>query len=166
MPRVCKICLSPYGREIVSLFKQGVRHTLVYDKYAEKMGYNSGARAFEAMVGRHIRDGHNSDAILIPSPPNSAMPITKATLENFGQKMLELGVAKAENTTPDQVKFQDVISAQRLILDSQKLKLSGDMMMKIMSKLFAPPGLAPIIEEGEVVHEPVQSGRSENSPVK
>jgi hypothetical protein len=53
--------------------------------------------------------------------------------------------------TGETVALKDVIQAQKLVLDSKKLKLTEDAMTAMLGKLFAPPTLQVI--DGEVVNE-------------
>ncbi len=115
------------------------------------------------MVPRCLKH-HNPGTIIVPTPPNSAQPVTSATIENFGKKFLELGMAKLETATPDQVKFQEVISAQKLVLDSRKLKLSEDALTLMLGRLFGPKLEKREFIEGEVVgDECLPAGRSKDS---
>lgn len=150
--------MSPYRNEIIGARKQGVPIGKLYVKYAPLMGYTAKKESFEQMLSRHNKDGHNVEAIMMPTAPGSAVAITPATIENFGQKMLEIGMAKIENADPNKVALKDVIAAQALVLNSRKLRLTEDAMMLALGKMFAPPELnKENAVEGEVV-DAVHSG--------
>lgn len=136
----CLLDTSPFRNEILAEFKQGRKSTLIYQKYAKKIGYTATPETFYRILYNHVRENHKVDAVIIPTGG-----LTPATLENFGQRMLELGMAKIANIDPNNpldlalgLKFKDVIAAQKLIIDSKKLKLSEDAMSIMLGKLFGP----------------------------
>lgn len=136
---ICKICVSPYRKEIVALHKQGYNSKDIYIRYSKKLDYKASPNAFYKLIYSHVKNNHKEDAVLVRGEANSSL--SAATLENFGQRMLELGMAKIETLDPTQVALKDVISAQKLILDSKKLKLGEGALMLMMRKMFAPPEL-------------------------
>lgn len=69
-----------------------------------------------------------------------------ATLESFAQRLLDLGMQKAETMSPDQVKMKDVIAGQKLLIEKQKVKLTEDSMILKMAELFGP-GVTGLIED-------------------
>ena len=143
----CFICLSPYRKEVVSLRNQGISYARIWRKYAVLMNYSATTQAFALILGNHIRSKHKSDAILIPGEGTPRI-IKNATVESFAQRMLELGIAKVDGMTPETTQLKDVISAQKLLIESKKLKLNEGEFAITMAKMFAPP-MAPI--EGELV---------------
>ncbi len=154
--RPCCFCVTPYRSEIIKLHTQGMPYNILYKKFTPLINYTSSYYAFLSSLKNHIKRKHNVSFLVLPGDITK-----KATLENFGQKMLELGMTKIEGMSPDQVALKDVISSQKLILDSKKLRITEDAMLLILGKLFAPPFLEfkkPI--EGEVINEP---GRNEIS---
>ena len=148
--KICKICLTPYRKEIAAAWNQGIKKKNIFEKYAPLMGYTGNFDAWYAMANRHFKENHKADAIILPTPEGSANKVTTATIEQFGQRMLELGMAKIEHLTPDQVKLKDVIAAQKLILDSKKIKMSEDAMTLMMAEFFAPPIEGKVLEEGKI----------------
>lgn len=134
---------------MVGLYNQGVNTGRIYRKYAALMGYTATQKAFYLLLKRHILDKHNVDVIILPQDSN--VKLTPATIENFGKRMLELGMAKIENLDPSQVPLKDVISAQKLVLDSKKLKMSENALEIMMSKLFGPQIDKSKVLEGELV---------------
>lgn len=127
--------------------------SVIYHKYREKIGYTKSAKNFYHTLRTHILNKHNPTYMIIPENVASA-----ATLENFGQRMLELGMEKISTMTGEQVALKDVIQSQKLILDSKKLKITQDAMMGMLAKLFAPPKLQVI--EGETIDEKIQLERT------
>lgn len=144
---ICRLCLSPYRSEIVKLVNQGVVFKRIYDKYAPLMNYTFGDRGFYMMTRRHIKDQHKEEGLIVPQTDNKVSP---ATIENFAQRMLDLGMQKIEDVEPDTIALKDVISAQKLLLDSKKLRLSENAMDLMLGKLFAPPQLNIIDGELEM----------------
>jgi hypothetical protein len=142
--RPCFICLSPFKNEVVSLRKKGVPALQIYNKLAKQMRYDKSEERFADCLTGHIRDKHLFAGLIIPENATRA-----ATLENFAQKMLEMGMEKISTMDSSQVAIKDVVSSQKLLLDSKKLKLTEDAMMGMLAKLFAPPKLQVI--EGETV---------------
>ncbi len=167
---MCRICLSPYRKEIVSAYKEGISSRRLYKKYAPLMNYNSKPASFAKILQRHIKDEHNEDAIVIPSAPDSAIQVKRATLEGYAMRMLDLGMAKADNSTPGDIKFRDVNQAVKLQLDAQKLKIAEDAMALAMAKMFGPPIAGEVIGEGveDAEYEPdgiSEPGREQDSGV-
>lgn len=142
---VCKVCLSPYRKELVTLINQGWSAGQLYEKYAPLMNYTSKKQSLYILIKRHINDKHSEEAVVLPQKGARA-----ATIENFGQRMLELGMMKLENATPENIDFKDITAAQKLVLDSRKLKLNETAFDLMMSKLFAPPELQVIEGEEDV----------------
>lgn len=106
------------------------------------MKYDRPKINFRTMVKNHIVKKHNVGIAVYEHGK-------KTTIEAFGTRMLELGMAKIEGMTPGEVALKDVIQAQKLVLDSKKLKLDEGAMMIMLGKLFGPTNLM----EGEVVEE-------------
>lgn len=146
--RPCMLCLSPYRKEIVSLYKQGSDTSKIYRKYNVLMNYTASPKAFYMLVRKHVTQNHNTDAIVVVDPTGN---ITPATIENFGQRMLELGMAKIQNADPSAIQLKDVVAAQRLILDSKKLKLSENALESMLGQLFGPKIDPSKALEGELV---------------
>ena len=140
-PRMCFICLSPYRKEVLALRAQGVPYLRIWKKYATLMNYPSSDQAFGILIAKHIRLAHKPQgSILLPQLKREGQ--TPVNIENFAQKMLELGVAKIEGMTPEQVQLKDVVAANKLLLESKKLKLNESEFQLTMAKLFAPPIIA------------------------
>lgn len=137
----CNLCLSPYRTEIISAHKQGVPIGKLYEKYAPLMGYKAKKKSLYIMIFRHIKEQHNPDAIYVPPPEGSVGKAGPATIENFGKRMLELGMSKIETMNPNNVQLKDVIASQKLVLDSKKLKLAENAFELMLGKMFAPPEL-------------------------
>lgn len=100
------------------------------------------------LVRKHVTQNHNTDAIVVVDPTGN---VTPATIENFGQRMLELGMAKIQNADPSTIQLKDVVAAQRLILDSKKLKLSENALESMLGQLFGPKIDPSKALEGELV---------------
>ena len=142
------LCLSPYRKEVTSLYKQGTNASKIYRKYNVLMNYTASPKAFYMLVRKHVEQNHNTDAIIVADPTGN---VTPATIENFGQRMLELGMAKIQNADPSTVQLKDVVAAQRLILDSKKLKLSENALESMLGQLFGPKIDPSKALEGELV---------------
>jgi len=166
MAGICKICLTPYRSEIEKAWKLGVKRVQIFRKYKPLIGYEGTESAFSSLMCRHWKHKNKAGAILLPTPEGAAQPITPATIENFGKKFLELGMLKLETAGPGDVKFQEVISAQKLVLDSRKLKLSEDALTLMLGRLFGPKieKVKREFIEGEVVEdECLPAGRGKDS---
>lgn len=144
---MCMICLSPFKREMVTLHNNGTPVSVIYKRYKDKLNYTASQTAFYQLLIRHKKGGHKGDALYIPQLDSQ---IKSATIEEFGKRMLDLGMAKIENLDPKDVPLKDVISAQKLVLDAKKLKVTEDAMTAMMSKLFAPKINPLEVIEGEV----------------
>lgn len=144
---ICKICLSPYRKELVSLFKQGYATTEIYMRYAKKMGYTSSKQAFYVLLKTHVAREHSTEAVLVPKEQG----VSTASIESFGQKMLEMGMIKIQGMNPEDVPLKDVIQAQKLVLESKKVKIGEGAMMLMMRKMFAPPELNTEVIDGTTV---------------
>ncbi len=150
---LCDLCVSPYCSEIVSAKKQGMMVKILFEKYAPLMGYKSPFHAFEVMLWRHIKKGHKSDAVLTVTPPGSALPVKRATLENYSKRMLSLGLEKAENTTSDTVSFKDVNQAIKLSLEASKIKIAENALELQMNKMFGSEIDPNKVIDGQVEEE-------------
>lgn len=161
MSRWCTICTSPYGKEVTSYWKNTFPKVKVFDKYKGLLGYTGEMKNFRMIMRTHILK-HNQpwrQAIILRNPKGDPVTVTQATVENFGQKVLEMGMAKISSMPPEDIKLHEVISAQRLVLDSKKLKLSEDMMMVMLGKLFGPE---LNIVEGEESKNEISDGRGQD----
>jgi hypothetical protein len=102
------------------------------------------------MVRRHIKEKHGASNItMIQFQKDSVVVQPGVTIESFAQKLLEMGSIKVQQMNPDEVALKDVIAAQKLLIEKQKVKLTEDQMMLQMAKLFGPQVPEPI--EGETV---------------
>ncbi len=158
--RACQICLSPYRRELVEAFNNGIPRKRIYDKYAPKMEYKASPSSFYLAIRKHVLGKHKCLGIYVPTASSEETGRNRPVdIETFGQRMLELGMAKVDNMDPESVKITEVISAQRLVLDSKKLKLTEDAMQLMMTKMFGPP---QEVINGELVNDITQLGSGEN----
>lgn len=148
----CIFCFSPYRKEIIELRQKKVSVFRIYTDYKDKMGYEASYVAFNKVLTRHMVQKHKSDGIIVTVPGSK---LTPHSIESFGKRMLELGMAKIESMDSSEVKLKDVIQAQKLVLDSKKLKLTENAMELMMAKMFAPPSIQmeDIVDpvEGELV---------------
>lgn len=142
MSQTCRICLSPYYDEIINLWNQKTPHVQIYHKYAPKLNYQESAHAFEALVWRCIRNEHKQKGIIISTTnaPDTAVKPSAVSISNFAKRYLELGMEKLSTMSSSEIKMQDVINAQRLALEEKKVKISEDVMMIQMGKMFGTPG--------------------------
>lgn len=154
MDKKCKLCLSPYRNEVLSLYKNRVKVPVIYRKLAAPMNYHSTMPAFRQMIVRHVKEKHKVQAVVLPNNKNG---LTRASIEEFAQRFLDLGMVKLSQIDPNNpedlknVRFREVVAAQKLFLDSKKLKLTEDAMGIMLGKMFAPPSLRGKVVEGELV---------------
>lgn len=148
MPQVdgrtlCRVCVSPYRSEIETMLRSPVKIGTITSKYAPLMKCTPDQLYYSLKA--HIKNRHApSKAILLAESGQS-----RATLDNFAQKLLEIGTNMIE-TDPSKVKLADVISAQKAVTDRQKLKLGESELMLKVARLFG--GLPePEVLEGEEV---------------
>lgn len=141
----CKICLSPYRDEIIELRKKNTPYKDIYKKYSKLMDYKAPVISFNQLVAKHIKQKHNLKVTVIPNE----LKKTVVNLEAFAQRMLELGTQKLDGMEAKDISFNDVLQAQKVVLESKKLKLTEDAMVSMMRKMFAPPEVNVI--EGTVV---------------
>jgi hypothetical protein len=141
--KLCKLCLSPYESEIKKAVKLGLRKIDIFRKYAPLMGYKSGYVPFVNMLQRH-RFHIKPDALIVPPAGQSFQK--KANFENLVKRITELGYAKVETMTPEELKLRDVWSANKVLIDMKKQNLEENKMMMSLAKMFGP-----VIEGEEVL---------------
>lgn len=145
----CAVCKSPQRKEIERLWKDrnNVRSKL-WEKFRPALVGVSSYESFSHIMHKHTRDKHaEQNEVVIAIQKNAGILAPEVTIESFALKMLELGSIKVSNMSPDEIKLKDVIAAQKLMLDKQKISLSEDMMAIKMAELFG--GVQPI--QGEEV---------------
>lgn len=143
-PGTCIICLSPFRDEIIKLFKNKVKMADIYTKYSRLMAYKSTQYSFYVLIKRHIDNKHLASAMVIQTERRIN------SIDEFGRKMLELGMIKLDTLSPEQVELKDVVAAQKLVLESKKLKITEDAMAVMLGKLFGPRLAFGDVIEGEV----------------
>ena len=166
MAQYCRVCSSPYRREIDEALKAGIIRRKIYDRYAPLLHYEYSEHSWGVMLSRHKNHKPYDGAILVPTPIGSAIQVKRVTLETYTKKMLELGIDKANETTPDKVKFQDVNNAIKLSLDAQKIKIAENALELQMAKMFGPTIQGEEVEEGEVEDGLHRTGRGEGKGVQ
>lgn len=144
----CILCLSIYRSELSALYTQGVSTVTIWEKYKEKLKYKAGKKAFYQLIRRHVTMNHSEKAVILPEESRG---VTSVTIEKFGQRMLEMGMQKIDTMTPETIQLKDVISAQKLVLDSKKIKIGEEAMLLMMRKMFAPPELNTEVIDGTTV---------------
>jgi hypothetical protein len=154
MVAICQLCTSPYRKEVLKAYKNRVKSREIFEKYKGLMGYTSNEVSFYQMVRRHLKNGHNVTAIIVPEELKKP-----ANLENLVARMTELAVVKVENMDPSQVKLNEVFQGHRVLLESKKLQLTEDAMMIALTKMFGPTIMGEEITEGEITQEQVLEGR-------
>jgi len=138
---VTRIHLSPYRPEIEKLLRQGVPKTVITRKYAplmnmKEVNFYKILQRYEKNRGKHANVSlANLTTGPIIDPGNGVIAQPSKTVEEFAAKLLQIGMQMAEEN-PGQVRMRDVISAQKLLMDKQKLKLDEQSMMLNIAKLF------------------------------
>jgi hypothetical protein len=147
----CALCHSPYREEIEKQWtSKKVPRTVIFNSYISKLPIKPSFGNFYGMVRRHIKEKHGASNItMIQFQKDSVVVQPGVTIESFAQKLLEMGSIKVQQMNPDEVALKDVIAAQKLLIEKQKVKLTEDQMMLQMAKLFGPQVPEPI--EGETV---------------
>lgn len=150
-PFNCAICQSPFRDELESLWKNPkVKRMQLYNKYIGSLPIKQTFGNWYAMMRRHVNEKHGkANQIIVKFNNDSELANPQHTVESFAQKLLELGMVKVQSMNPGDVAIKDVIQAQRLLIEKDKLKMGQDTMMLQMAKLFAPPGIV----EGEEVSD-------------
>jgi hypothetical protein len=145
----CKLCLSPYEPEIKKALKMKMRKIDIFNKYAPLMNYKSGYVPFVNMIQRH-RFHIKPDALIVEPVNVASNPVKKANFENLVKRITELGYAKVESMTPEDLSLRDVWSANKVLIDLKKQKLEENQMMMALARMFGP------VIEGEEVLEKEQ----------
>ncbi len=153
--RPCVICVSPYKTEIDALMRAGVTNPRIAEKYISKFLNNKSAATLVVQMRRHNKhlDQSRRVAVLMMPEPGVHPILPRASMEQFAQKLLEIGTKALLNleTNPDKVQMKDVIAAQRMLIEKQKLSIHEDALKLTMARFFGgfkpPPTL-----EGEVVN--------------
>lgn len=152
----CAVCKSPQRKTIERLWKDrnNIRKE-IWEKYKPAIAGVSSYESFSHIMHTHMRDKHaEQNEVVIALQKDSGILGKEVTIESFAQKMLELGQIKINNMTPGEIKLKDVIAAQKLLLDKQKISLSEDMMAIKMAELFggvAVPVKAETITDAEIL---------------
>ena len=105
---------------------------------------------------RHLEQAKQIEVIKLPdASPQPKMP--RVSMEQFAQRMLKIGYKALDflESHPLQIKMQDVIASQRLLIEKQKLSIHEDALKLCMARFFG--GFSQPkedLQEGEEVNDP------------
>lgn len=151
--RFCRVCLSPFRSEMEAAIKANVRSGEIVKKYAPLM--KTTENKLYQSLRKHLLNNHAPvNAVLVPQVGQKI-----ATLENFAQKLLEIGMDKAEKS-PEKIQIKDVIAAQKAVTEKAKLKLGETELAIKMAQLFG--GISPTPIQGEEVSNERVSGTNQD----
>ena len=124
----CSLCVSPLRPEIERLLKKGVPIIDISRSYHEV--FNNTEASLYLKIKRHITRKHpvriiDTEAAKEKLRERAAQVASGATIENYADQMLKIGLSD-ELLNPGRVSHANVISAQKLKLDKDKLKLQSD----------------------------------------
>lgn len=159
---LCKICLSPYRKEIEGAWKAGVKRTLIYEKYKDKLEMKGNYANFYQMYKRHKYHFANP-AMIVPSEAVQTSKRETSNFESLVKRITDLGYAKVENMTPEELKLNDVWSANRVMIDMRKQKLEENQMMMALAKMFGPV-IEGVYEDPEKLQEEKERFLSQKVP--
>jgi len=149
----CRICLSPYRKEIDHLLMGRHSYMEVATKFQKE--FKAPASLLYQSIRNHYTRKH--------SPPNEivipAYGVNGNKIELFAQHMLEFG-EKMIKDEPERVEMRDVISAQKLTLEKARLKLDQAGMMIEMAKVFGGFSKPEPIEGEEVENDSNSPGNT------
>lgn len=157
MPPICRLCTSPYRKEILKAFNTKLKIPVIYQKYRGLMKFDGTQSSFYQMIRRHIQNKHSVTAIVVPEELRKP-----ANLESLVQKLNDLAMLKVEEMSPDEVKLNEVFRGNQVLLQSKQLQLTEDAMTIALTKMFGPTIKGEEIKEGELVNELSDAGSAEN----
>lgn len=150
--RDCLICQSPHRKELDSLLKKRIPVFELVDAYYHFFAnLYKNETSFSAALNSHYKKKH-PPSLAEALPKNSIL--TKdiqpmpATTENYAQQLLEAGMDPVKIAT---AKHADIIGAQRLLIEKEKLKLQNDALKLAMIKFMA--GLSDPEDEKVILGE-------------
>jgi hypothetical protein len=156
--RMCKVCLSVYRDEVVTLWKRGTGRRIIYDKYAPLMKYTGTFGSFTNLIYVHLKHHAQNVDLIIPTGRKNKIH----TMDTIADRFTDLLGQKAEGMDPSSVSVKDYAAVQKVVSENKKLKLTETAMMINLSKIFGPP-IVGEIQEGEEVNE---LGRGEDTTNK
>jgi hypothetical protein len=157
MAAICRLCTSPYRKEVIHAYKTGIKIPVIYEKYQGLMKFRGTQSSFYQMVRRHLQYKHNVTAILVPEELKKP-----ANLESLVTKLNELAMLKVENMEPNEVKLNEVFRGNQVLLQSKQLQLTEDAMTIALTKMFGPTIMGEEITEGEIANELPEPRSAEN----
>ena len=154
----CEICTSPYRSEMESLLRAKEPMMNIARKYLDKFKGCTKVNSLMAKIRRHkahLEQARQIAAVRLPDDsPHEGM--SRVSMEQFAQRMLKIG-NKALNwyeQFPHLVKLQDVIAAQRLLIEKQRLSIHEDALKLAMARFFGGFPVSKDSIEGEIVNDP------------
>lgn len=153
----CRICTSEHRKDIDLLLKNKVGYTTISREYYPylKDAYSNEKSLAESVRTHNIKKHPPSVKDLPVKAAENYKPKVKntkegepMTVEVWAQKLLELGF------DPDQlkkVKINNIIAAQKLLIDKEKNKIQEDALKITMARLMSGQfkGTPPPILDGE-----------------
>ena len=147
MSQMCRICLSPYREELMRAWKAGFPRKMLFEKYKpliwekKKLNLNS----FLTACYKHVN--HKSPEIVVVRQEGG-----KST-GSIAKMITELYARKVEGMGPKDITTRDYVSANKLVLDEQKLSLDKNAQMLEFAKIFGIPEREPVkILDGEEIN--------------
>jgi len=152
--RDCRICSSPYREEIDKLIRKKLLKTDIAKHYAPLLEVEY-EKLYESLF-THEKKKHPPLITQMPElsiyhppaeNPEKDVKQTPKTLEGYADVLLEMGF------TPDQLKKvtpTNILKAQHLLLEKEKIKNQKDALQLSMAKLFAGMTQPADIVEGIV----------------
>ena len=137
----CRVCKSPYRKEMEFLVSQGIAKYAIAEKYCPK--FNCKMENLYNILKRHTDNKH---------PPLLAdmeigEPTTGNSFEDYASKLLKVGY-NPEMMSPKRVTHNNIISAQRTLIEEKKVNGALDAQKLAFLKFFRG---TPQPIEGETV---------------
>lgn len=156
----CKVCQSPFRRDIEKLHRKGYGPTEIAKHYWTEMGYAHLKNCADKMRLHFLKKHPPPIEDIVPVTPLLAleqekeaklMPVKESTkgypmnIENYAQELLEMGFTE---DMMKKVRPAQILQAQKILIEKEKLKTQRDALKFTMAKFMA--GLATPEDEIEM----------------
>jgi len=155
----CEICTHPHRSEIEALLRASEPMMEIARKYLDKFEGCNKVRSLMEKIRRHKRHLEQARQIVAVKLPDDSPheSMSRVSMEQFAQRILKIGYKALDyyESFPHLVKLQDVIGAQRLLIEKQKLSIHEDALKLCMARFFG--GFSQPkenLQEGEEVNDP------------
>lgn len=173
----CRVCISPYRKDIELLLKKNVMQMDIARHYAPF--FEIDVRKLYESILTHTEKKHppligeipQLSTYEPPKPPEPApqaepdvTPKQKVTIEEYAGKLLDMGMSEEQLK---KVNPQVILQAQKILIEKQKAENQRDVLRLAMERLFSglmkPKHVTEVIQDGSIVEEAIlPEGGEEN----